>query len=341
MKKILVTGAAGFIGSYLSKALLEKGFEVVGLDNINDYYNVNLKYGRLEHLCGVKKENIMKDVAALSDRYPSYKFYKSDITDRDFLPELFEKEKFDIVCNLAAQAGVRNSITNPFSYAESNLMGFMNVLEVCRNYNIGHLVYASSSSVYGMNDSVPFKESDKTDSPVSLYAATKKANELMAFSYSKLYNLQTTALRFFTVYGPWGRPDMAPFLFMKANLSGDRIRIFNNGDMRRDFTYIDDIVKGITKVVEVERKESNGVPHRIYNIGNSTSIELMDFIRCIESCSGRDFKYDFVEMQKGDVVCTYADTTQLLNDYGYSPCTSINTGVENTFKWFEKWNHLI
>ena len=250
MKKILVTGAAGFIGSFLVKALLENDFDVVGLDNLNDYYDINLKYGRLKSLCGIERDDVKEHDFCVGSLYPRLRFVKADITDREYIASLFKEEHFDIVCNLAAQAGVRYSIINPFAYAESNLLGFLNILEACRNNSVSHLIYASSSSVYGMKDKVPFSETDPTDHPVSLYAATKKANEVMAHSYSYLYHLPTTGLRFFTVYGPWGRPDMAPFMFIDSIINGDPIRVFNNGMMKRDFTYSGDIIKAVVRIVD-------------------------------------------------------------------------------------------
>lgn len=333
MKKILVTGAAGFIGSFLVKALIECGYEVVGIDNLNDYYDVNLKYGRLKELCGVEREDINEKKLCRSRLYPQYCFVWGDITDRDLLSSLFKDNEFDIVCNLAAQAGVRYSLINPYAYAESNLMGFLNLLEACRNYQIKHFVYASSSSVYGMSKKVPFSEKDRTDTPVSLYAATKKSNELMAYTYSHLYHIPTTGLRFFTVYGPWGRPDMAPFLFMKAITDGEPIRVFNHGQMRRDFTYVDDIIQAVVKIIEKEPGEL----YKIYNVGHSKPIELMDFIHCIEQVAGKEAICHYEGMQPGDVVCTYADTTQLENDFQYASNTDIRTGVEKEYEWYKKY----
>lgn len=329
--KALVTGAAGFIGSYTVKALVAQGCEVVGLDNINSYYDVQLKYDRLADT-GITKESIEKDILLPSAKYPSYRFIKMDLTDREGLTNLFKDEHFDIVVNLAAQAGVRYSIENPYAYIESNIVGFLNLLECCRHYPVNHLVYASSSSIYGLNDKVPYAETDKVDSPVSLYAATKKSNELMAHAYSKLYSIPTTGVRFFTVYGPWGRPDMAPCLFMKAILNGDPIKVFNNGQMRRDFTYIDDIIAGLMKIIA--HPSADPIPFYIYNIGNSAPVELMDFISVIEKTAGKTAIKQMMGMQPGDVVCTYADTGRLEKDFGYKPSTSIEEGIQKFYDWY-------
>ncbi len=332
MKKILVTGSAGFIGSFLTKVLAESGYDVVGVDNINNYYDVNLKYDRLRELCGIKQEEIEDHIPCMSYIYDNLIFYKADITDIKCLNKLFETQKFDIVCNLAAQAGVRYSIENPKSYADSNLVGFLNILECCRHYNVKHLVYASSSSVYGMNEKTPFSESDCTDNPVSLYAATKKANELMAYAYTNLYNFSTTGLRFFTVYGPWGRPDMSPYIFMKAITDKKPIHIFNNGNMKRDYTYIMDIILGIVSVVENDPKN---VRAEVYNIGRGEPIDIMDFIKCMEKIVGVNGNYIFEGMKPGDVKCTYADTFKLERDYGYSPKVGIKEGLEKMFHWYK------
>lgn len=329
--KALVTGAAGFIGSYTVKALVAQGCEVVGLDNINSYYDVQLKYDRLADT-GITKESIEKDILLPSAKYPSYRFIKMDLTDREGLTNLFKDEHFDIVVNLAAQAGVRYSIENPYAYIESNIVGFLNLLECCRHYPVNHLVYASSSSIYGLNDKVPYAETDKVDSPVSLYAATKKSNELMAHAYSKLYSIPTTGVRFFTVYGPWGRPDMAPCLFMKAILNGDPIKVFNNGQMRRDFTYIDDIIAGLMKIIA--HPSADPIPFYIYNIGNSAPVELMDFISVIEKTAAKTAIKQMMGMQPGDVVCTYADTGRLEKDFGYKPSTSIEEGIQKFYDWY-------
>lgn len=318
--KILVTGAAGFIGMHLSKRLLHRGDVVVGLDNINDYYPQELKYARLKELeC---EEN--------------FKFIKGDIANREMLPELFATEKLDVVVNLAAQAGVRYSIENPFAYIDANLVGFANILECCRHYPVKHLVYASSSSVYGGNTKTPFSEDDKVDNPVSLYAATKKANELMASCYSKLYAIPATGLRFFTVYGPWGRPDMAPMLFAKAISNGQPIKVFNNGDMMRDFTYVDDIVEGIVRVVDnAPAEDADKRRAAVYNIGCSNPVKLMDFISTIENAIGRPAEKIMLPMQPGDVYQTYADTSKLEKVMGYKPTTTLKEGIGEFIKWYK------
>lgn len=336
--KILVTGAAGFIGSRLAWQLAMRGDEVVGIDNINDYYDVRLKYGRLAE-CGITAEgNRFVDGVRIESSLPfSYTFIRMDLTDREAMQKLFADEKFNVVVNLAAQAGVRYSITNPYAYLDSNLVGFMNVLECCRHGGVEYLVYASSSSVYGMNDKVPFSEDDRVDNPVSLYAATKKANELMAHSYSKLYGLPVTGLRFFTVYGPWGRPDMAPMLFADAISKGEPIKVFNNGDMSRDFTYIDDIVNGTIRVVDHRPEPDmcpNRVPYKIYNIGCSNPVRLMDFINEIESALGVEANKIFLPMQQGDVLRTYADTTHLETEVGYHPGITLHEGITKFIGWF-------
>ncbi|CAA6800857.1 MAG: dTDP-glucose 4,6-dehydratase (EC [uncultured Sulfurovum sp.] len=327
--KILVTGTAGFIGYHLAKKLLERGDEVLGLDNINDYYDVNLKYARLNEL-GIDRDELEKNKIVSSSIYPKHKFIKANLEDAETMNKLFEAEKFDAVCNLAAQAGVRYSIENPHAYIQSNVVGFMNILEACRNYDVKNLSYASSSSVYGLNKSQPFKTTDKTDTPVSLYAATKKSNELMAHTYSHLYNIQTTGLRFFTVYGPWGRPDMAPMLFTDA-ISNDRaINVFNHGKMSRDFTYIDDIVEGIIKVID------NPSDFAVYNIGNNAPLSLMEFIETLENALGKKAKKNYMPMQDGDVVSTYADVSGLMNDFGYKPETKLVDGIGEFVKWYRK-----
>lgn len=337
--KILVTGAAGFIGSKLAYRLSQRGDEVIGLDNMNDYYDVRLKFGRLEE-CGIisRSKRFIDGSTRESTLFPNYRFIKMDLADRGQMDELFKASQFDAVVNLAAQAGVRYSITNPYAYLDSNLVGFMNVLECCRNNNIKHLVYASSSSVYGMNDKVPFSEDDRVDNPVSLYAATKKANELMAHSYSKLYGLPCTGLRFFTVYGPWGRPDMAPMLFATAISRGEPIKVFNNGNMSRDFTYIDDIVEGTIQALDhtpVAENCPNAVPWKIYNIGCSNPVQLMDFISEIESALGVEANKVFLPMQQGDVLKTYADTSKLERECGYRPSTTLHEGIGRFIEWFK------
>lgn len=337
--KILVTGAAGFIGSKLAYRLSQRGDEVIGLDNMNDYYDVRLKFGRLEE-CGIisRSKRFIDGSTRESTLFPNYRFIKMDLADRGQMDELFKASQFDAVVNLAAQAGVRYSITNPYAYLDSNLVGFMNVLECCRNSNIKHLVYASSSSVYGMNDKVPFSEDDRVDNPVSLYAATKKANELMAHSYSKLYGLPCTGLRFFTVYGPWGRPDMAPMLFATAISRGEPIKVFNNGNMSRDFTYIDDIVEGTIQALDhtpVAENCPNAVPWKIYNIGCSNPVQLMDFISEIESALGVEANKVFLPMQQGDVLKTFADTSKLERECGYRPSTTLHEGIGRFIEWFK------
>ncbi len=330
--KILVTGTAGFIGYHVAKRLLELGHEVVGLDNINDYYDIRLKYGRLAET-GILETEVVYGKLAQSSNYPEYRFIKLNLEDRENLQKLFTSEKFDTVCNLAAQPGVRYSIEHPFAYIDSNIVGFMNILECCRHNDIKHLVYASSSSVYGMNAKVPFSEDDRVDKPVSLYAATKKANELMAHSYSHLYQLPTTGLRFFTVYGPWGRPDMAPMLFAKAIIEGEPIKVFNNGDLSRDFTYIDDIIEGVVKVIENQPTDEN---YKIYNIGCSQPVKLMDFITTLETALGKKANLIMLPMQAGDVYQTYADTSKLSNDYNYKPNVTLIDGIGKFIKWYKK-----
>ena len=337
--KVLVTGAAGFIGSKLAYRLAERGEEVVGLDNINDYYDVRLKIGRLAE-CGVTRpaDFFYDNEMVQSTLFPNYRFVRTDLTDRSELERLFADEQFDTVVNLAAQAGVRYSITNPYAYLDSNLVGFMNILECCRHNSVKYLVYASSSSVYGLNSKVPFSEDDKVDSPVSLYAASKKANELMAHAYSKLYALPTTGLRFFTVYGPWGRPDMAPMLFAKAISNGEPIKVFNHGDLSRDFTFIDDIVQGTIQVIDnppVAAECPNEVPWCVYNIGCSQPVKLMDFISEIESALGTEAKKEFLPMQQGDVYQTYADTSKLEREMGYRPTTTLHEGIGKFIAWYK------
>jgi len=330
MSKVLVTGAAGFIGSHLSIRLLERGDEVVGLDNLNDYYEVSLKEARL---------------ARFSD-HENFRLVKMDLSDRQGMEDLFAEEKFDKVVNLAAQAGVRYSIENPHAYIDSNIVGFTNVIEGCRHHKVKHLVYASSSSVYGANETMPFSVHDNVDHPLSLYAASKKANELMAHTYSNLFDLPTTGLRFFTVYGPWGRPDMALFLFTKAILEGKAIDVFNHGKMRRDFTYVDDIVEGVIRVLDNTAKanpEWNGInpdpgsskaPWKVYNIGNSSPVELMDYIGAIEKALGMEAKKNFMPLQDGDVPATFADVEDLVRDVGYKPDTPVEEGVARFVAWY-------
>lgn len=330
--KILVTGAAGFIGFHLTKSLLRKGHEVVGIDNINDYYDVNLKYDRLKEL-GISKENAVIFLQNSSDKSGDFKFVRMNLEDREALPKLFEKHGFDVVCNLAAQAGVRYSIENPESYVDSNIVGFLNVLECCRHHKIEHLLYASSSSVYGENKKVPFSTNDSVDQPISLYAATKKSNELMAHTYSHLYNIPTTGLRFFTVYGPWGRPDMALYLFADAISKGVPIKVFNNGNMSRDFTFIEDIVNGIELLLENPPREEVKAAYRISNIGNGSPQSLGDFIEAIEASMGMTAKKEFLPMQAGDVPQTWADISDI-QKMGYKSTTGIREGVQKFVDWF-------
>ena len=336
MKKILVTGAAGFIGYYLVKKLLERGDEVVGIDNINDYYDVQLKYSRLEDT-GIVQKEIADRKPVQSTLYSKYRFIKLDLTEREEINRLFENEKFEVVCNLAAQAGVRYSIDHPFTYVDSNIVGFANILEACRQNKVKHFVYASSSSIYGLNEKIPYSEDDQVDKPVSLYAATKKANELMAHAYSHLYHLPTTGVRFFTVYGPWGRPDMAPFLFMKSIMNGTSIKVFNHGNLERDFTYIDDIIQGLEKIVDAPPADQ--IPYKIYNIGNSSPVKLMDFIYAIEKATGKNAVKEYVGMQPGDVYRTYADTSHLERDFGYKPQTTIQKGIDKFYKWYVEYSN--
>lgn len=337
--KILVTGAAGFIGFYVSKALLERGHKVVGLDNINDYYDTSLKFARLEQL-GILKKNAEKfNELSESQRYSKFKFIRLALEDKKSLNSLFEQVQFEVVCNLAAQAGVRYSLENPQAYIDSNITGFFNILENCRNFKIKHLVYASSSSVYGKNTKVPFEVTDPVDHPVSLYAATKKSNELMAHTYSHLYGFATTGLRFFTVYGPWGRPDMAMFLFTEAILKGNPIKVFNHGNLERDFTYIDDITEGVVRVLEQEvnpRIDKDNL-YMLYNIGNSKSVKLMDFIGAIENTLGVEATKEMLPMQPGDVNKTWANVDALKRDFNYAPNTPIEKGVKSFIDWYRAY----
>lgn len=345
--KILITGTAGFIGFHVTRRLLERGDEVVGLDSINDYYDPRLKYGRLAE-CGIRQEEITYGRPVKSSRL-SYRFIQADLVDRSTVCKVFDRERFDVVCNLAAQAGVRYSIENPHAYVGSNIVGFMHILEACRHHTVGHLVYASSSSVYGLNEHLPFATSDNVDHPISLYAASKKSNELMAHTYSHLYRLPTTGLRFFTVYGPWGRPDMALFLFTKAILEGRPIDVYNNGNMSRDFTYIDDIVEGLVRVIDnpptgnpswngVDPDPSTSPAHyKIYNIGNSAPVMLLDFIGAIEEALGKSARKNFLPLQPGDVSATWADTTDLERDLGYKPSTPIKKGVNRFIQWYRNF----
>lgn len=318
-KSVLITGAAGFIGFYLSKRLLENGMEVIGFDNVNDYYDVSLKEDRL----------------AILNKFPGFTFQKGDLADKEAVNALFATYKPAVVVNLAAQAGVRYSIDNPEAYISSNVVGFFNILEACRKFPVEHLVYASSSSVYGGNDKVPFCTTDQVDRPVSLYAATKKSNELMAYSYAKLYGIKLTGLRFFTVYGPMGRPDMAYFKFAKKIMNDEPIQIYNNGDMYRDFTYIDDIVTGIVNILDHPPVADDlGACYKIYNIGNNKPEKLMDYISVLERSLGKEAKKEFLPMQPGDVYQTYADVADLMKDYDFKPETTIEEGLKQFADWF-------
>ncbi|CAM3966538.1 NAD-dependent epimerase [Flavobacterium antarcticum] len=330
-KKILVTGAAGFIGYHLCENLIAEGHEVVGLDNINDYYDVNLKYSRIAQL-GIEKESIYENNITTSHLHKSFRFIKCNLENKNAIGDLFESEQFDMVCNLAAQAGVRYSIENPSAYIESNIVGFLNILEACRNYDVRKLVYASSSSVYGNNTKIPFSVDDNVDHPISLYAATKKSNELMAHTYSHLFGIETIGLRFFTVYGPWGRPDMAMFLFTDAILNEKPIKVFNNGNLSRDFTYIDDIVKGVSQVLNRSIKADLA---RIYNIGNSRPVQLLDFISATEKSTGKTAEKIYLPMQAGDVEKTWADVSALQKDYGYESETDVENGIANFVSWYK------
>lgn len=333
--QVLVTGSAGFIGYYLSRALSQRGIEVYGIDSLNHYYDVMLKEARLRE-CGIAVTAYGREY--ISDRFAGYRFRQTDLCDKSALEHIFKENHFDCIVNLAAQAGVRYSLTNPETYVESNVAGFLNVLELCRKYDCNRLIYASSSSVYGNTTEVPFKESARVDHPVSIYAATKKANELMAYTYSCLYQLQTIGLRFFTVYGPWGRPDMAPILFADAIRRNTPIKVFNNGNLSRDFTYIDDIVEGIVKMISRQglvREDTPGVPAVIYNIGHGSPIQLMDFIHILERNLGQVARKEYVGMQPGDVYQTWADTTKLKEDYDYIPTTSLEEGIRQFANWFK------
>jgi len=335
-RKILVTGAAGFIGFHLSRRLLEQGHEVVGLDNLNDYYDVDLKLGRLKQI--TTQEN--------------FKPVRLDLADRDGMARLFKEEQFDVVVNLAAQAGVRYSLINPHAYVDTNLVGFVNILEGCRHNKVKHLVFASSSSVYGANTKMPFSVHHNVDHPVSLYAATKKSNELMAHTYASLYKLPSTGLRFFTVYGPWGRPDMAYFLFTRAILEGKPIDVFNYGKMQRDFTYIDDIVEGVVRVIdkipepnaewsgETPDPSTSYAPYKLYNIGNNNPVELMHFIEVLETCLGKKAEKNLLPIQPGDVSATYADVDDLIRDVGFKPSTSIEDGINKFVEWYREYYKL-
>jgi UDP-glucuronate 4-epimerase len=343
--KYLVTGTAGFIGFHVAQHLIERGDEVVGLDVINNYYDLNIKYARLE-LRGISRSFIEPGKLVQSATLPNYRFIQLDLADKNSLMKLFESENFDVVIHLAAQAGVRYSLTHPEVYIQSNITAFLNILEGCRFFPVKHLVYASSSSVYGSNEKMPFSTSDSVDHPISLYAASKKSNELMAHTYSHLFGIPTTGLRFFTVYGPWGRPDMALFLFTEAILKGEPIQVFNYGKMKRDFTFVDDIVQGVVKVADRPAKPnpnfdpihpdpgSSKVPYKIYNIGNSSPVLLMDYILAIEKGLGKSAKMELLPLQPGDVPASHADVEDLVRDTGYKPTTPIEVGVKAFTDWY-------
>lgn len=346
--KILVTGTAGFIGFHLAKRLVKEGHTVTGIDSINDYYDVNLKYGRLE-VAGINRDKIGYNTEVISKTNPNYSFYQMQLEDQQAMDELFKTKQFDIAVNLAAQAGVRYSMENPHAYINSNIVGFLNILECSKKYGVKHLLYASSSSVYGLNTESVFSARNPADHPVSLYAASKRSNELMAHVYANMYNLPVTGLRFFTVYGPWGRPDMALFLFTKAILEGKPINVFNHGNMRRDFTYVDDIVEGIARMVSAPppaRKElaegekidpsTSTAPYKVYNIGNSSPVKLLDFIEMIEKELGKEAVKNMMEIQPGDVASTYADVTPLMQDFNYKPNTNLAWGVKQFIDWYKE-----
>jgi UDP-glucuronate 4-epimerase len=349
--KILVTGTAGFIGSHLAQQLSARGDEVVGLDSISDYSDQTLKYGRLER-AGIAQSDIKYNQLIPSDRQTNYRFIQLQLEDHAALQELFAAEGFDAVCNLAAQAGVRYSLKSPRTFIDANIVGFLNILEACRHHGVMNLSYASSSSVYGLNESLPFSTSDTVDHPISLYAASKKSNELMAHTYSHLFGISTTGMRFFTVYGPWGRPDMALFMFTKAALEGCTIDVFNYGKMLRDFTYIDDVVEGVRRVIDNPATanpcwdgkhpdaSSSSAPYKIYNIGNNKPIELMDFINAIEKALGKEIKKNMLPLQAGDVPATYANVADLVADLDYEPNTPIQIGIDRFVAWYREFFRL-
>lgn len=342
MKKILVTGAAGFIGFHLSKRLIKEGFGVTGLDNINDYYSTDLKHGRLRELgiSGSSVETIEDDKFVKSERQANFRFLKADLSDRETIEELFEEIDFDVVVNLAAQAGVRYSLENPHEYTRSNVEGFLNILEGCRTHKVNHLIYASSSSVYGADAEIPFNTADRADTPVSLYAATKLANEHMAYTYSHLYGIPATGLRFFTVYGPWGRPDMAYYKFANLMCDGNQIDVYNNGEMSRDFTYIDDIVESIVRLIPkppTMKKDSGAVPAQLFNIGNGSPVNLLEFIEILEDQLGITAEKNMMPMQPGDVEHTWADVDQLFEYINYRPQVGIKEGIREFMLWYKMY----
>ncbi len=346
--KILITGTAGFIGFHTAKRMLERGDEIVGLDSINDYYDVRVKFGRLKST-GIDSGEVVYNELIQSSTYPNYQFIKLNLEDKSNLEKLFSEQKFDRVIHLAAQAGVRYSLTNPDAYIDANIVGFLNILECCRHHQIEHLTYASSSSVYGLNENQPFSTRDNVDHPISLYAASKKANELMAHTYSHLYKIPTTGLRFFTVYGPWGRPDMALFLFTKAIFENRPIDVFNYGEMQRDFTFVDDIVEGVIRVNDypptpnpewnsvAKDPSTSSAPYKVYNIGNNNPVKLMDFITALENKIGIKAEKNMLPIQPGDVPSTYADLTDLMSDLDYKPQTSIQEGIDQFVDWYREF----
>jgi UDP-glucuronate 4-epimerase len=348
VKKVLITGTAGFIGFHLARKLVELGYQVTGLDIINDYYDVELKYDRLE-LAGISRNSIAYNQTVKSSLSENYQFIKLKLEDREALLQLFAESRFDVVVNLAAQAGVRYSLSHPQAYIDSNITGFLNVLEACRHYPVENLIYASSSSVYGLNKNMPFSVKSNVDHPVSLYAASKKSNELMAHTYSHLFGVPTIGLRFFTVYGPWGRPDMALFIFTKAILAGEPIQVFNHGKMERDFTYVDDIVGGIERMVRNPHLKGEGwdpaspdpsfssAPYKIHNIGNSSPVRLTSFIEAIETALGKKAEWKMMPIQPGDVERTWADVSTLQADYNYNPNTPVETGIQRFVEWYREY----
>ncbi len=348
MKKVLVTGTAGFIGFHLARKMVNQGYHVTGLDIINDYYDVDLKFDRLKE-SGIDREKVVYNQCVTSTVSDNYQFIQLGLEDRDALFELFANGKFDVVVHLAAQAGVRYSLTHPQAYVDSNITGFLNILEACRHHPVENLIYASSSSVYGLNKNMPFSTSNNVDHPVSLYAASKKSNELMAHTYSHLFGIPTIGLRFFTVYGPWGRPDMALFLFTKAILAGEPIEVFNHGSMERDFTYVDDIVGGIERMVGAPHPQAeewnpaipdpsfSSAPYKIHNIGNNSPVKLTSFIEAIENALGKKTEWKMMPMQAGDVERTWADVSSLVKDYDYNPDTPVETGIQSFVDWYREY----
>ena len=331
--KILVTGAVGFIGFHLVENLIKNGHQIIGIDNINSYYDVRMKYDKLPIL-GIDAESIWPNKLYDSNTHKHFKFGQIDITNRFQIEELFRNNNFEIIINLAAQAGVQYSIENPHSYIENNITGFVNLIDAAKKYKVKHFIYASSSSVYGDREDVPFKETDNVDFPISLYAASKKSNELIAHTYTHLYDLRTTGLRFFTVYGPWGRPDMAPFIFTKRILENKPIHVYNKGEMERDFTFVDDIIDGIVSIIQ---EKGNNSKYNLYNIGNSEPVKLMDFISSIENITGNKAVIEFKPLRSGDVLRTFSDISKIRKDYGFTPKTSINAGLREFIKWFKNY----